>query len=41
MAEQLLTAGAIDEELLKCLPLKQAREDIGVALLANSSLYFS
>ena len=30
--------GAIDEEMLKYMPLPQAREDIGVALLANSSL---
>ena len=38
MAEQLLTEGAIDEQFLKCLPLKKAREDIEVTLLANSSI---
>ena len=38
MAEQLLMVGAIDEEMLKCMPLPQAQENIGIALLANSSL---
>lgn len=39
MAEQLLTEGTIDEQFLKCLPLQKAREDIGVSLLANSSVH--
>ena len=38
MAEQLLLVGAIDEEMLKCMSIPQTREDIGVALLANSNL---
>ena len=39
MAEQLLTMGTINEESLKCILLKQARQDIGVALLANSGMH--
>ena len=38
MAEQLLTEETIDEQLLKCLLLQKAREDIGVSLLTNSSV---
>ena len=43
MAEQLLTEfeGTIDEQFLKCLPLQKAREDIGVSLLANSSVHLA
>ena len=36
IAEQLLTDGNVNEQQLKCLPLKKAREDIGVSLLRNS-----
>jgi len=38
MAEQLLTGGNINENQLKRLPIKKAREDIGIALLQNSSI---
>ena len=41
MAEQLLTEGTIDEQFLKCLPLQEAQEDIGVSLLANSSVHLA
>ena len=41
MAELLLTEGTIDEQFLKCLPLQKAREDIGVSLLANSSVHLA
>lgn len=39
MAEQLLTDGTVNEQQLKSLPLKKAREDIGISLLHNSSLH--
>ena len=39
MAEQLLNDGTVNEHLLKSLPLKKAREDIGISLLLNSSMY--
>ena len=41
MAEQLLIERTIDEQFLKCLPLQKAREDIGVSLLANSSVHLA